>query len=253
MKYDKEHFVHDFDINEFRQLIVNFLDENIQNNHIEWISGDGYGSKSEWVKKMSANAWCDEVFLRLVAIFLNRRIIVYPIFGKKLNHSIIVPHESCDCDKSEQNENDPLTLLYYEEAHFAGSHYQSIRPKNKPHLPEYYHQNASPNDKNQNISVDEIVEPETTATPNNDITFAPNSNLQSTEINFDSFHSEYLNEKTSPIISKKPKVLKRKNPKIKVTDVDVTNIVTDKEDQKRSRKKTNKQFNFEIPKRSKRK
>ena len=119
-------------------------------------------------------------------------------------------------------------------------------------MPEYYHQIASPNDKNQNISVDEIVEPETTATPNHDSTFAPNSKLQSTDIDFDfeSFHSEYLNEK-SPIVSTKPEVLKRKIPKIKVTDVDVTNIVTDGEDQKRSRKKTNKQFNFDMPKRSK--
>ena len=69
-------------------------------------------------------------------------------------------------------------------------------------------------------------------------------------LNFDSFHSEYLNE-SSPIINNKPKVLKRKNPKIKATDVDISNIVTGEEGQKRSRKKTNKQFNFEQPKRSK--
>ena len=45
-------------------------------------------------------------------------------------------------------------------------------------MPQYYHQNTSPNDKNQNISIDEIVEPEivepeTTATPNNDSTSPP--------------------------------------------------------------------------------
>ena len=81
--------------------------------------------------------------------------------------------------------------------------------------------------------------------------FAPNSELQSTEIGFASFHSEYLNDSTSPIIIHKPKVLKRKNPNIKATDVDISNIVTGEEGQKRSRKKTNKQFNFEQPKRSK--
>ena len=123
IRYDKEHYVYDFNPIEFRQIIVNFLDENIKNKHIQWISDGGHGPKNEWVKKMSANAWCDEVFLRLVAIFLNRRIIVYPIFGKV---NIITPHEqdNCDCDKSEQNDNEPLTLLYYEENYYSGCHYQ---------------------------------------------------------------------------------------------------------------------------------
>ena len=121
--YDNEHYVHDFDPKEFRQIIVNFPDENIKNNHIQWIGGDGHGSTNEWVKKMSNNAWCDEVFLTLASIFLNRRIHVYPIFGDK---NIIIPHENCDCDKSAQNDHEPLNLLYYEEPYFVGCHFQSI-------------------------------------------------------------------------------------------------------------------------------
>ena len=73
MRHDEELSLHDFIYTktghiEFRQLIVNFLEENIENNHIQWIGGEGHGSTNQWIQKMSGNAWCDEVFLTLMAI-----------------------------------------------------------------------------------------------------------------------------------------------------------------------------------------
>ena len=202
MLYDEELAVHDFKDNElghieFRQLIVNFLQENIENHHIQWIGDEEYGSIDEWIRKMSANAWCDEVFLRLVSIFLNRRIAVYPIFSEKF---VIYPHDNCTCDKSEQNDNEPLHLLYYEETYFAGCHYQSIRPKcqNQQTAQPQQPQN---DDQNQNISVE--IEDSSTILPSSPPLFE-SSKRGRQSFDFDSFHSSYTADK-SPVFATKSK------------------------------------------------
>ena len=138
-------------------------------------------------------------------------------------------------------------------------------------MPSYYQQNISPNDKNQNISIDEIVEPEivepeTTATPNNDSTSPPPPQRQksifdpiiTTEIdstvNFESnepeknnesilsFHESYLGSATTnqTQTSDKNKKAKTQNQKKIATSTTTTTKTTKRKDKKQTSTKTKK-------------
>ena len=74
--------------------------------------------------------FCENEFILLTSILLNRKIQIYSVMDKDARDKIINPHEACGCGTETPNE--PLYLLYYEDAHFYSPHYQSIRPKQGP-------------------------------------------------------------------------------------------------------------------------
>ena len=133
MTYDREHRNLKLTHKEFRRLIANSLEENVQNGHIHWDLHARGCSIEAWVKKYSrVGCYVGEVFLRLASTFLNRKIVLFPVNpynqdqpAKKIE---IFPHnEHCGCE-AENQDYGPFTLLYYEETYFATPHFQSIHP-----------------------------------------------------------------------------------------------------------------------------
>ena len=70
--------------------------------------------------------FCANEFIVLTSNLLNRKIQIYSVMDKTVRDKTIIPHEACGCNKETPEE--PLYLLYYEDAHFLSPHYQSIRP-----------------------------------------------------------------------------------------------------------------------------
>ena len=125
------------DHTEFRRIIANRLPEYIENGHINW-DIPKRGPVKEWVKTYSqVGAYVGQEFLQLASIYLNRKIILYPVnpvanendqeANRNVNKIEIFPHEDCNCGIESTN-HEPITLLYYEETNFVTPHFQSIRP-----------------------------------------------------------------------------------------------------------------------------
>ena len=161
MKYDPIHkFQTGLDALEFRQLIVNYLPEFIDTNHIFWDT-ETRGKVEVWMEKFSQNyVYPEQEFLQLCCTFLNRyvnsilitgidpleyfkmfifrKIVLYPVNPYDTNGQVrkieLLPHGDCGCG-IEMSNYEPFYMLYYEESNFLSPHYQSIRPKNEPPLP----------------------------------------------------------------------------------------------------------------------
>ena len=85
---------------------------------------------SDWIERCSQNyIFSDEIFVQLASIALNRKIKIYSVMDKANRDRTIEPHADCSCGM--QTPNEPLYLLYFEDAHFRSPHYQSIRPKSE--------------------------------------------------------------------------------------------------------------------------
>ena len=85
-------------------------------------------SIASWIEHFSKNyIFCEQIFIQLTSIALNRKIKIYSVKDKENRDRLIDPHEQCGCGMKAPNE--PLYLLYFEDVHFASPHYQSIRPK----------------------------------------------------------------------------------------------------------------------------
>ena len=85
-------------------------------------------SIASWIEHYSKNyIFSEQIFIQLTSIALNRKIKLYSVKDKENRDRIIDPHEHCGCGMKAPSE--PLYLLYFEDAHFASPHYQSIRPK----------------------------------------------------------------------------------------------------------------------------
>ena len=98
MTYDREHRHLKLTHKEFRRLIANSLEENVQNGHIHWDLHARGCSIEAWVKKYSrVGCYVGEVFLRLASTFLNRKIVLFPVNpynqdqpAKKLKYFLIM-------------------------------------------------------------------------------------------------------------------------------------------------------------------
>ena len=241
LKKDSEFSHFDFTPEEFREFIVDFLPDCIADGHIEWIDAE-YGKVDHWMEKMRGNEWCDQNFIQLVSIYFNRKIIIFPVFPQnECDRNIIDPHDNCNCGEQVDESTTPFSLLYYEETHFVSAHYQSIRPK--PNSQNTTTQ-KNPTQKTPNQSViDPIVTSEIESTVQNHEPVSIDSlvnesqilppqfqsskicETEQSEIEIASFHSEFLDEtESSPIIFRKPKTVKRKNPIIESDlDFDISN------------------------------
>ena len=113
---------------EFRSLIVNFLDECIANGHISW-DEQTRGSTKLWIEKFSQPyVFPEQEFIQIASVFLNRKIVLYPVdpYNANPRKIEISPHENCGCGLEAPDE--AFTMLYYEETNFVSPHYQSIFP-----------------------------------------------------------------------------------------------------------------------------
>ena len=135
MKYDPI-YKHQDQLNqfEFRNLIVNSLEESIKTKHISW-DEQTRGTVQDWMEKFSQpGIFPEQEFLQLASIFLNRKFVLYPVNphyntnGGLPNKIEIFPHKDCECGQKTPEEVQPFTMLYYEETNFVDPHYQSIRP-----------------------------------------------------------------------------------------------------------------------------
>ena len=102
----------------------------IATQEITWL--EGLGSIEDWMKHMKKDGcYCDQVFLQLTSLYLNREIIIIPALGT--TQIEISPHHS-SLKLRETKRRDPFHVLYFSETHFSSPHYQSIRPKNGKNL-----------------------------------------------------------------------------------------------------------------------
>ena len=117
---------------EFRNLIVNSLEESIKTKHISW-DEQTRGTVQDWVGKFSQPyIFPEQEFIQLASIFLNRKFVLYPVnpyyTNGPPNKIEIFPHKDCGCGQKTPEDVRPFTMLYYEETNFVDPHYQSIRP-----------------------------------------------------------------------------------------------------------------------------
>ena len=159
----------------------------------QWIN-NAYGTQNEWMDKMyGGDEWCDEIFLRLIAIYFNRKFIVFPVFPdlKKnaRDRNIIDPHADCNCGEKADESATPFTLLYYEETHFVSSHYQSIRKK--PGATDSDNKSPPPVQRQKSL-IDPIITSEIESS-NNFESNEPEKNNESIL----SFHESYLGSVTN--------------------------------------------------------
>ena len=112
----------------------------IATQEITWL--EGLGSIEDWMKRMKKDGcYCDQVFLQLTSLYLNREIIIIPALGT--TQIEISPHHS---SLRETKRREPFHVLYFSETHFASPHYQSIRPKNGKNGPTLLKSNFTNSD-----------------------------------------------------------------------------------------------------------
>ena len=100
-----------------RKMVVGSLERMISNGSIQF----PYTSKDEWIEKYSRNGEpVDHLFVQLTANLLNRKIQIIPV-KSEVETTIFPPG-------GQQEDSEPLYMLYYEELYFGTGHYQSIRP-----------------------------------------------------------------------------------------------------------------------------
>ena len=125
------------------KLTITVLREKVTALLIPLISGSGFewdeagmGPKENWIVDMAkSKKYVDHYFIELISEFLNRQIVIYPLFdneGWKDGKMVINPYT-----QKKPNGTEPLYLLYFSELVFEdGAHYQSIRPKPDNQEPE---------------------------------------------------------------------------------------------------------------------
>ena len=72
--------------------------------------------------------YCDNIFIQLSAICLNRDIVVVPIHSESatLNGQFSI-YKSAG-DNGALNSSNPLYVMYFESWRFRSAHYQSLKP-----------------------------------------------------------------------------------------------------------------------------
>ena len=94
-----------------------------------------FRSVESWKNHFSQDfIFVEQIFIQLASVVLNRKIKIYSVIDKESRDRTIDPHENCSCGLEAPAE--PLYFLYFEDAHFISPHYQSIRPKCAPIVPD---------------------------------------------------------------------------------------------------------------------
>ena len=75
---------------------------------------------------------------------------------KESRDRTIDPHENCSCGLEAPAE--PLYFLYFEDAHFISPHYQSIRPKSAPIVPDITISPPTPIFESTNIFSEKVIQ-----------------------------------------------------------------------------------------------
>ena len=105
-------------------LLCEFLNFDIDFLFITGTGDFGEGTPEEWSKRMSKNGeWCDQVFFRLAAECINRRIILHSVIKEDMTGlNIIVPKAELD------PELPTIHMLYFNETRFGGiGHFQVLK------------------------------------------------------------------------------------------------------------------------------
>ena len=111
-----------------REKVTALLIPLFSGSGFEW-DEEGMGPKEDWIVDMAkSKKYVDHYFLELISEFLNRQIVIYPLFDNEGwidGKMVINPYT-----QKKPNGTEPLYLLYFSELVFEdGAHYQSIRPK----------------------------------------------------------------------------------------------------------------------------
>ena len=225
-------------VTKMRKLITSTLTRALSNKILDWnnVDPEKIETPDQWKQKISKNGeFCGHLAVQMISEALCRDIIIIPVIQSERGPDTIKV-----TPLSKTSRKKPFHLLYFSEARFlCGGHYQSIFPCQD--------QNNSELSEPQNIpeqEISEIVQNRASidSMPDNFNNFKDRipPEHQSSRINdtsVASFRSEYLEESdSSPIIFKKPKkVLKRQNPKINESDVDIPNKIPAKKSRKPSK------------------
>ena len=127
MTYDEQYSAFNTHHLTLRAMIVNSLKTLPSNRNLEWpISNNPIdGNRETWSEKMrQSGVFCDDIFLQVASNFLNRTLILVPVFAEEGHNERgeIIKSPAIDLGF------EPFYILYYSEIRFEVGHFQSIRP-----------------------------------------------------------------------------------------------------------------------------
>ena len=130
-----------FNHKELLERVLAILPYFLKTEQIDWPEKTK-GTKEQWSKNMrmtkseNCGALCfDSQILQLISHFLNRHIIIYPVFPSPDDSFIIPPSQDKRPGKPSEALNistfEPFYLLLYSDVPTATQHYLSIRPRSE--------------------------------------------------------------------------------------------------------------------------
>ena len=112
------------------------------------VNGDGNIGRTpqQWVDYMSQDGvFCDNIFVQLAAIVLNRDIVTVPVFPESAAINRMFSVYKSAGDDGPFSKFPPLYVLYFESWRFISAHYQSVRPSpnHQNVVTDYLHRNRT--------------------------------------------------------------------------------------------------------------
>ena len=124
------------------QTVLSTLPNFLKTEQIDWPEKTK-GTQKQWLENMSmaksqncGALCCDIQILKLISHFLNRHIIIYPVFPSPDDKFIIPPSQNTKRNPIEAINNinstfEPFYLLLYSDVPSTTQHYLSIRPRSE--------------------------------------------------------------------------------------------------------------------------